>query len=52
MSAVAIVMMIVSIAVVWGGLVVAIRFLVRHPLDPTEGATAVLDGDPDAERSW
>lgn len=48
MTTVAIVMMIVAIAVVWGGLVVAIRFLVRHPLDPEAGAPAVLDADSDS----
>ncbi len=47
MTTVALVMMIVAIAVVWGGLALAIRFLLRHPLDPDDDA-AVLDADSDA----
>ncbi|MHB1064974.1 MAG: methionine/alanine import family NSS transporter small subunit [Georgenia sp.] len=52
MTTVAIIMMIVAITLVWGGLFVAIRFLLRHPLDPTDETTAILDGDEDADLNW
>ncbi|MFD1505117.1 methionine/alanine import family NSS transporter small subunit [Georgenia yuyongxinii] len=37
MTASALIMLVVAIALVWGGLVVAIVFLVRHPLTEDEG---------------
>lgn len=39
MSTTAIVMMIVAVAIVWGGLTAAIVFLMRHP----EGSVQLLD---------
>ncbi|NEE00328.1 methionine/alanine import family NSS transporter small subunit [Phytoactinopolyspora halotolerans] len=36
MSASAIVMMIVTIAIVWGGLVAGVLYLRNHPDDPTD----------------
>ncbi|UNX53661.1 methionine/alanine import family NSS transporter small subunit [Georgenia sp. TF02-10] len=38
MTPVAILMMIIAIVVVWGGLVVAITFLVRHPVEDVPDA--------------
>ncbi|TRW47490.1 methionine/alanine import family NSS transporter small subunit [Georgenia yuyongxinii] len=39
MTTSAVIMLVVAIALVWGGLVVAITFLVRHPLtDDDEGS--------------
>ncbi|MDT0443981.1 methionine/alanine import family NSS transporter small subunit [Streptomyces johnsoniae] len=38
MSASAIVMMIIAMAIVWGGLVAAIVWLRRHPDEPTPEA--------------
>lgn len=34
MSAMAIVLLVLSIVVVWGGLLASVIFLHRHPLDP------------------
>ncbi|WP_448072423.1 methionine/alanine import family NSS transporter small subunit [Georgenia yuyongxinii] len=47
MTAAAIIMLVVAIALVWGGLVVAIVFLVRHPLIEDE---ADVDGGAPAGR--
>ncbi|MFH5823588.1 methionine/alanine import family NSS transporter small subunit [Georgenia sp. AZ-5] len=47
MTPVAIVMLIVAILVVWGGLVLSIVFLVRHPLDESEDVGTLLGGEED-----
>ena len=51
MSAAAIAMMIVAIVLVWGGLVVAIIFLARHPLQDDEEIDALLEDEGPAADS-
>lgn len=38
MTPLAIVAMLVSMVIIWGGLVVAVTFLARHPLPPEDDA--------------
>ena len=39
MTALAITFMIIAMLVVWGGLALSLRFLMRHPLPPEDEAT-------------
>lgn len=52
MTTTALIMMIVAITLVWGGLAVAIVYLVRHPLEDGDVARSVIDGEPGADEKW
>ncbi|HLS72501.1 MAG TPA: methionine/alanine import family NSS transporter small subunit [Actinomycetaceae bacterium] len=39
MTALAITFMIIAMLVVWGGLALSLRFLIRHPLPPEDEPT-------------
>lgn len=56
MTALSITMMVIAMVLVWGGLLVAVRFLLSHPVTdgpddeaPGAGAAAGADAAPDDE---